>query len=317
MLVYIARKLLQTVPVLLGVWTLVFVLFHYVGGDPAYVLLGRHATAQQVAELRAQEGYDLPFYQQYGRDIGQALKFDFGVSRVTHQPIRNMILNGIGPSLTIMLPSFCVMTALAVAIGLFAAFLRNSRGPLFLWMDRSIVILSVLGMSIAMLAFILFGQYVLAYRMGWFPISGYEAEWPDRLRYTALPMLIWIVVNLGYDVRYYRTAFLEEAVQDYVRTARAKGLSETRIYSKHVLKNGIVPVLTNVVLQIPMLILGSFLLEDFFSIPGLGGITIDAIRNSDLAVIQAMTTVGSMLFIAGTLATDILYAAFDPRVRLR
>ena len=183
--------------------------------------------------------------------------------------------------------------------------------------DKVTVILCVFGMSVSMLAYILFGQYFFAYKIGWFPISGYESTWPERLQYVAMPMIIFIVVSLGYDVRFYRTAILEETNQDYVRTARAKGLSEPRILFKHVLKNSMIPILTNIVIEIPLLILGAFLLESFFGIPGLGSITIDAVHNSDFPVIKAMTTLGAMLFIIGNLMTDVMYTLVDPRVSLR
>ena len=179
------------------------------------------------------------------------------------------------------------------------------------------MILCVVGMSLPSLAYILFGQYFFAYKWGWFPISGYETDWPERFNYVLLPALIYIVVSLGYDVRFYRTAVLEEVNQDYVRTARAKGLTEPKIFFKHVLKNSMVPILTNVVIEIPLLVLGAILLESFFGIPGIGGITIDAVHNSDFPVIKAMTTLQAMLFILGNLVTDILYTLVDPRVSLK
>jgi peptide/nickel transport system permease protein len=167
------------------------------------------------------------------------------------------------------------------------------------------------------LAYILFGQYFFAYKLGWFEISGYDPSIEGWFRYMGLPALIWIVVGLGYDVRFYRTAVLEETSQDYVRTARAKGLSEPRTFLKHVLKNSMGPIITNVMAEIPLLITSAFLLESFFGIPGLGGITISALRSSDFPVIKAMTTLQSILFIVGNLLTDFLYTVVDPRVSLK
>jgi peptide/nickel transport system permease protein len=308
--VYVVRKLLNSIPVLFGVAVIIFVLFNWVGGDPTYQMLGRHATASQVAELRHEYGFDQPKYIQFAQYLKQIVTFDYGRSYATKQPIGGMILEGIGPSLTLMIPAFTITTILAIFIGLLVAYYRGKL------VDKVVVIFCVFGMSLPMLAYILFGQYFFAYKMGWFPISGFETTWPERMTSVALPMIIFVMVSLGYDVRFYRTAILEECNQDYVRTARAKGVSEFKIFFKHVLKNSMVPILTNVVIEIPLLILGAFLLESFFGIPGLGSITIDAVHNSDFPVIKAMTTLSAVLFIIGNLATDLLYTLVDPRVSL-
>lgn len=308
MLAYILRKILGAVPTLVGVALIVFILFNVVGGDPTYQMLGRHASAKQILELRHELGLDQPKYIQFLEFLKQIVTFDFGRSYATKQQISQMILNGIGPSLSLMIPAFFITTVLSVGIGLLVAYFRGK------WIDRLVVVACVFGMSIPMLAYILFGQYFLAFQFGWFPISGYESSWPDALTYISLPMLIFVAVSLGYDVRFYRTAILEEAGQDYVRTARAKGLSEPRVFLKHVLKNSMVPILTNIVIEIPLLILGAFLLESFFGIPGLGSITIDAVHNSDFPVIKAMTILVAALYILGNLATDIMYTWVDPRV---
>jgi peptide/nickel transport system permease protein len=222
-----------------------------------------------------------------------------------------MILDGIGPSMSLTLPAFLLTTVLAVSIGLLVAYFRGK------WIDKLVVVMCVVGMSLPMLAYILFGQYFMAFKWGMFPISGFETGWAERWEFLVLPILIFVAVSLGYDVRFYRTAVLEETNQDYVRTARAKGLAEPRVFFKHVLKNSMVPILTNVVVEIPLLILGAFLLESFFGIPGLGGITIDAVHNSDFPVIKAMTTLQAILFILGNLATDVLYTVVDPRVSFK
>ena len=311
MLAYIVRKLLSAIPILFGVALVVFVLFNMVGGDPTYQMLGKHANVQQIAQLMHEYGFDQPKYIQFAQYLKQIVTFDYGRSYATKQPINQMILDGMGPSLTLMVPAFFITTILAISIGLLVAYFRGR------WIDRVVVIACVFGMSLSMLAYILFGQYFLAYKMGWFPISGFETTWPERFQYIAMPAIIFVAVSLGYDVRFYRTAILEETNQDYVRTARAKGLSEPKIFFKHVLKNSMVPILTNIVIEIPLLILGAFLLESFFGIPGLGSMTIDAIHNSDFPVIKAMTTLVAILFILGNLATDVMYTWVDPRVRLR
>jgi len=311
MFVYIFRKILNTLPTLLGVALIIFVLFNMVGGDPTYQMLGKHATAQQVAEIRHEYGFDQPLPMQFVKYLKQIVTFDYGRSYATHQSIKDMILSGMGPSLTLTLPAFFITTIVAVLLGLLVAYFRGK------WIDKLAVILCVFGMSVPMLAYILFGQYFLAYQLGWFPISGFETDWAERFQYVALPILLFFLVSLGYDVRFYRTAVLEETGQDYVRTARAKGLSEPVIFLKHVLKNSMVPILTNIVIEIPFLILGAFLLESFFGIPGLGGITINAVNNSDFPVLKAMATLTTFLFILGNLLTDILYTLVDPRVSFK
>jgi len=310
MLSFLVRRLVSSIPTVFGVALVVFILFNIVGGDPAYQMVGKHATLQQIADIRHEYGFDLPLYQQFFNYLKEILTFDFGRSYATHQEISTMILNGMGPSLSLALPAFFLTTVIAVLIGLLVSYFRGK------WIDKVAVILCVIGMSIPSLGYILFGQYILAYKMGIFQISGFEFDWSQRLQYLLLPGVIWLFLSIGYDVRFYRTAMLEETNQDYVRTARAKGLSEEKIFLKHVLKNAMVPIVTNVVLEIPLLILGAFLLEGFFGIPGLGSITIDAIHNSDLPVIKAMATVTSLLFIFGNILTDVVYTLVDPRVKL-
>ncbi len=311
MLIYLIRKLLGVIPIIFGVALVIFVLFNLVGGDPVYQMAGNHATAKQIAELRHEYGLDRPMYIQFLDYLKQIVTFDYGRSYSTKQEITSMILQGIGPSLTLAIPAFLLTTIMAVFLGLLVAYYRGRL------LDRTIVVLCVFGMSLPMLAYILFGQYIFAYKFGWFPVSGFEFGWPDRFEYVGLPVLIWVLVSLGYQVRFFRTAVLEETGQDYVRTARAKGLNEKKVFLKHVLKNSMVPIVTNVVIEIPLLILGSFLLESFFGIPGLGSMTIDALHNSDFPVIKAMTTLQSLLFIFGNLLTDVVYTIVDPRVSFK
>ena len=311
MFAYIVRKLLNTIPILLGVAILIFVGLNLVGGDPTIQMLGKHATPQMYEEVRHQFGYDKPEIVQFFDYLKQIVTFDYGTSYATRLPVSQMIAHGIGPSLSLAIPAFSITTILALVIGLLVAYHRGK------FIDKFVVIFCVFGMSVSSLAYILFGQYFLGYKLGWFPISGYEFDWSQRFEYLGMPIIIWVAVSLGYDVRFYRTAVLEETNQDYVRTARAKGLNERWVFFKHVLKNSMVPVLTNVVIEIPLLILGSFLLESFFSIPGIGSITIDALHNSDFPVVRAMATLSSILYIFGNLLTDIMYTLVDPRVSLK
>jgi peptide/nickel transport system permease protein len=311
MIIYVLRRLIYTVPIVFGVCLIIFSLFNMVGGDPTYQMLGKHASVAQITELRHELGLDKSRPAQFVGFLKQVVTMDYGRSYATKQRISEMIWNGMPASLSLAIPAFVVETLLALTIALLVSFFR---GSLF---DRTVVVLCVTGMSVSSLAYILFGQYVLAYWWGLFPISGYDQDLMYRFKYVALPALIWVAVGLGINVRVFRTFMLDEVNQDYVRTARAKGLSEKAVLFKHVLKNAMIPVLTYIVIQIPFLITGSFLLESFFGIPGLGSITIDAIHNSDFPVIKAMTVIETLLFIVGNLATDLLYSVVDPRVRLQ
>jgi peptide/nickel transport system permease protein len=199
---------------------------------------------------------------------------------------------------------------MAVFIALMLMFFRQT-----FW-DRTTVVICLAGISISLLVYIIFFQYVFSYKWGLFPISGYESGWTERWHYLLLPSIIWVLTSLGNDVLLYRTIMLDEIYQDYVRTARAKGLGERVVLFKHVLKNAMIPIITNIVLEIPLLYTGSLLLENFFGIPGLGGMTVQALTSSDFPVIKAITYVGSIVFVVFNLAADLCYALVDPRIRL-
>ena len=307
---YTLRRLLYVIPILVGVTLLIFLLFNVVAGDPAVVLLGKHATPQQIAELRHELGLDRPWLVQYFDTLQSAFTLNFGRSWNTKQPIAQMIQGGALASLTLSVPAFVIASLVAIAIALLAAFFRGTL------LDRTLVVVSIIMMSISVLAYILFGQWVLAYKLGWFEIAGYEYGFPDCIPYILLPAIIWIVLSIGPDMRFYRTVILDEVSQDYVRTARAKGLSDRVILFKHVLKNAMIPIITHLVIQLPSLILGALLIENFFGIPGLGSITMQAIERSDFPVIKAMTILSSVLYIVFNIIIDVLYTLVDPRVKL-
>ncbi|MBN19666.1 MAG: peptide ABC transporter permease [Bdellovibrionaceae bacterium] len=311
MTAYILKRIIYTVPIVFGVALIMFSLFHLVGGDPTYQMLGKHADAKMIADLRSELGLDQSYFNQFLLYLKQIMTFDFGRSFSTRQKISEMILSGLTPSFSLALLGFCLTLVLSLVIAMISAYFRGKV------IDKVVVVFCVLGMSISALAYILFGQYFLAYKMGWFPISGYESEMPYRLQYLIMPALIWVAVSVGVDVRFFRTALLDEVYQDYVRTARAKGLSDFFVFFKHVLKNSLIPIITYLVIQIPFLMLGSFLLESFFGIPGIGNMTIDAINNSDFPVLKAIATVMSLMVIFFNLLTDLLYTVVDPRVRLK
>jgi peptide/nickel transport system permease protein len=315
---YFIRRGLYVVPLVLGVSLLVFVLFNVVGGDPTLLMLGKHASADAIKDLQHELGYDRPLILQFAYQLKHQLTFDFGRSFGTKQMISSMLLEGMVPSLCLTVPAFIFGIFLSVSMALLVCYKRGST------LDRVVVIITVAGMSITPLAYILAGQYFLAYKFGWFPIHGWE--FPDGIHdvegiltmvsYLYLPWLIWTLTSLGGNVRFYRTVILDEVSQDYVRTARAKGLSEPLVFFKHILKNAMIPIITSVVIRIPYLYTGSLLLENFFGIPGLGSMSINAINNSDFPVIKAVTFIGALLFIIFNLISDICYAMVDPRVKL-
>ena len=262
-------------------------------------------------EVRKELGLEKPLVQQYFDIVKSAFTLDFGRSWATKQNILDMIKEGAVPSLTVTIPAFLISTITAILISILVAFNRGK------FIDKYLVVKFVGMMSIPSLAYILFFQWFFAYKLGWFEISGYEHGFPDFIPYTILPVIIMVVLSIGPDVRYFRTVILDDIYQDYVRTARAKGLSETVVLLKHVLKNSLIPIITYVVIQIPFLILGALLIESFFSIPGLGGITVKAVFDNDFPVIKAMTVLFAISYIVFTLITDILYTVVDPRVRLK
>lgn len=311
MLAFVFRRILYMIPTLFGVALIGFLLFNLVGGDPVLLMVGKHANQQRIDELRHELGLDQSIPMQFVDYLKDIVTLDFGRSYATKRNISDMLSEGIGPSMSLAIIAFSTTVILAILISLLVAYFRGR------FIDKTVVVFCVMGMSISALAFLLFGQYVLAYRLGWFPISGYDDDWSHRIYYLALPAIIWVTISLGTDVRFFRTAILDETYQDYVRTARAKGLSEPKIFLKHVLKNSMIPIITWTVIEIPFLIFGSLLLENFFGIPGLGSITVDAFNNTDWPVLKAMLVVFAFLFMVGQLLSDILYSLVDPRITLR
>ena len=247
-----------------------------------------------------------PFDSQLFFYFKQLAKLDFGISHSTNQRVSKLLADGIVPSLMLTVPIFIVGLISSIALALFCAFWHDT------WVDRFFVILSVALMSINYLVYIVAGQYFLAFKAGWFPVWGFESA-----RYLALPVLIGVISGLGANLRFYRTIMLDEVHRDYVRTARAKGVSKSRVLFRHVLKNAMIPIITNVVIAIPFLYTGSLLLESFFGIPGLGYLGITAINSSDVDVVRGIVLIGAFMFVIANLLTDICYAAVDPRVKLK
>lgn len=264
-----------------------------------------------IEELRHELGLDRPLYMQFADFLKQIATFDYGRSFATKQEVMTMIVRAAPVSVVLVLPSFLISIIISISLALFVAFWRGT------WIDRSIVVFCVFMISLPSLAYILFGQYLLAYRMDIFPISGFDSQFPQVLSYIALPTIILVALTLGTQLRFYRTVMLDEINQDYIRTARSKGLTERAVMFKHVLKNAMIPIITNVVLEIPFLITGSLLLENFFAVPGMGAQIVDAFNTSDLPVIKAEVMVLSILYMLFNLLTDIMYSLVDPRVTLK
>jgi len=312
MLAYIVRRSWQFVPTMLGVMLLVFVLFNWIGGDPAYLLAGKMPNPEQIENIRRQLGVDRPYYAQFWIFIMQVATGDFGSSWATNERVSAIFSTRLGPSLTVLLPMLVTSTVLAMAAAMLVAYRRGSLT------DRAIMIGCTVGQSISILVYILVFQYVLAYRFGWVPVQGWGNGLAENLlRYGALPVLVGVVVSLAPDIRLYRSFFVEEINQDYVRTARAKGMSETRIMWVHVLRNAGIPIVTNVMIQLPGLLAGAFLIERFFSIPGIGREVILAVERSDFPVIKAVTIYVAIVTMILNLLADLIYKAVDPRVELK
>ena len=312
MTAYILRRLWQMAPTMLGVILLVFFLFNWVGGDPAYILAGKMSNAEQIANIRKQLGIDQPYYVQLWIFIKQIVSFDFGNSWSTGEAVSSIIGNRLGPSLTVLVPLTIIETLVAIGLALAIAFRRGS------FTDRAVMIACTVGMSISILVYIIVGQYFFAYKLSLFPVQGWGNHFTENLfKYSALPILIALAVGVAPNLRLFRTFVLDEVNQDYVRTARAKGVSESRIKWVHVLRNASIPIITHVMSNLPALLIGAFLIERFFSIPGIGREVILAVERSDFPVIKAITVYVAAATMLFNLLTDLLYQAVDPRVQLK
>ena len=324
MIAYIIRRVLYAIPILIGVNLFTFVLFFVVNtpDDMARMQLGvKRVTPEAIEKWKAERGYDKPLLYNtrvhalgkltdtifYERSV-RLFAFDFG-NADDGRSIRHEIATRVGPSLAVALPVFLVGLAVNISFALMMAFFRAT------YLDFWGVVLCVAAMSISGLFYIIGGQYLVSKLWNLVPISGY-AQGVDATKFVLLPVLVGVVSGIGAGARWYRTIFLEEMGKDYVRTARAKGLTETSVLFRHVLKNGMIPILTGAVVVIPLLFMGSLITESFFGIPGLGSYTIEAIQSQDFSVVRSMVFIGSVLYIAGLLLTDISYTWVDPRIRL-
>ena len=297
MLRYIARRLFEVIPTTFGIIVLTFVLFNVVGGSSAEVVLGKNATKEAIAAFNHRHGFDKPLLvnmekgqplwdSQFCHFVVDLAHGDFGESTERREPVIDVLKRGL-------------------ALALLCAAFRGGA------IDRAVLFGSTILMSVNYVVWVLAGQFILAYKCRLFPIWGYENAF-----YLVLPVLIGMLSSLGVDVRFFRTAVLDEIYKPYVRTARAKGLSGPQILVKHVLRNSLIPIVTYVSLSIPYLFTGSLMLESFFGIPGLGSVSLNAIHSADLAVVRAVVVLGALLYQVVNLVTDLAYAWLDPRVRL-
>jgi peptide/nickel transport system permease protein len=322
MLKYALKRLRETVPTTLGVLLLTFALFNVVGGSPALTVLGKNASAEAVEAFNRKHGYDKPlligdfslsspesfvkvFDSQFFAFLGNLCKGDFGYSTEYNEPVADILKRGVLPSLSLTVPILVCGVFVALSLALFSAAHRGE------WQDSAVLVGSTALMSVNYVIWVLAGQFFLSYKFGLFPVWGYESAF-----YLVLPVIIGVVSSLGVDVRFFRSAILDEMYRPYVLTARTKGLSPRRIMIRHVLANAMIPIVTYVSLSIPGLFAGSLLLESFFGIPGLGSISVNAIHSSDMSVVRSVVVLGALLYQFVNLATDLLYAALDPRVRM-
>ena len=322
---YILRRLAYNVPVYLSILLLVMLALRV--RDPVFGRLPNNATTADIAQKRVELGIDRPFHQQFGSQLKQVATATFDEISWDYpgQTVGEVMSRCIGPSLSITLPSLVLTTLFSITVALISAWFRGRA------LDKGLVFVAVLGMSVSFLVYIIFGQYYGAYKLnewlgydvfaiyynpevsnaGWGEF--FTSVWP---RYYLLPVLISVVVAMGYYTRFYRAVMVEESARDYIVTATAKGASQSRIMFIHMLKNAMIPIITRVVITIPFLITGSFLLESYFGIPGMGNQLIVAVESGDFPIVQSFTAVFAAVYIASNLLTDVLYALVDPRVRL-
>jgi peptide/nickel transport system permease protein len=323
---YIIRRLLLSIPTVLGVCLLTFLLFNVFASPDAIARkqLGKNPTQTQVKAWISAHGMDKPMFFNLTREkdgrvhpfdsrfwnhMRELVLFQFPESDYLHEKVSDLIAQKIGPSLSITVPAFILSILVTLPISLFIAYYRGT------YLDRLALFVCVILMSIVILNYIIFGQYLLAVVFKYFPIYGYEfgvGAW----KFLLLPVILAVASGLGSGVRFYRTVMLNEVRADYVRTAMAKGVGEGSILFKHVLKNAMIPILTTTVLSIPFLITGSLLLEMYFGIPGMGNMLLNAINNHDYPIIRTLVYIYSLLYIAGSILTDISYTLVDPRVTL-
>ncbi len=338
---YVLRRLLYSIPVYLGILLLVMAALRV--ADPVHAYLGKNASERTIELKRQDMGLDKNFALQYAEFVGRVATLDFGTRdrpyyswRFEGQNVGQKLRESIGPTLSITIPEVILSTLISIVVGMISAYSRGS------WLDRTLMFFVVLGMSISVVVFIVMGQYLGAFWLkeqvgrevfatgGYEPwltwghasVAGLSVPYPASLspatwaHYCLLPVLIGVVVVMGYDTRFYRAVMVEETTRDYITTAVAKGAGKPKVMFVHMLKNAMIPIITRIMITFPFLIGGSFLLEFYFRIPGMGKMLLDAIVNKDFPIVQAFTAILAGVFLLSSILTDVLYALVDPRVRL-
>jgi len=309
---YPLRTLLHGILLVLGVTFISFLLMVWFGPDQSYTLLGKNATVEQIAEVRHELGYDQPFLKRYADFLVQLATLDLGSSNSSGERVGSMLARSVPVTLALMLPGFLLGNLLGIALGLKAA---QRRGR---WSDRLISGLSITGMSLSFLIIIIALQVLLStpHGLNLFPVRGWQVtDLPSYLRYVTVPTIALLVVTLGYNTRFYRAVFVDEFGKDHIRTAQAFGASPMTIMWKHVLKNGLVPIITRILFSIPLIVIsGSLLIESYFGIPGVGKVTFEAITNGDQPVLKAVVALTAVAFVVIQVTADLLYRLVDPRV---
>ena len=311
---YTLRKLLGGIPLIIGVTLVSFALMVYFGPDMTYLLLGKNPTPEQILEVRHQLGYDQPFLLRYLEFLREIVTLDFGYAS-TGEAVTELLGKTIPVSLVLILPGFILGHVVGLLLALAAAYWRGR------WLDKLIMAIAVIGMSVSFLIVIIGFQIVLCSSDGLdlFPVRGWNATTAGNyLMYVTVPTLATMFVALGYETRFYRSIIVEEMSRDHVRTARAFGLPESRIFFRNILKNCLIPIITRIMFSIPQVAIGgALLIESYFGIPGVGKATYEAIVTGDQPVLKAVVSLTAILFVLVVVLTDILYRAVDPRVTLK
>jgi peptide/nickel transport system permease protein len=309
---YALRKLAHGGLLILGVTLISFFLMVWYGPDQTYSLIGKNATADQIAQVREQLGYDQPFVQRYGRYLADLFTLNLGSSNASGEQVSSILKRTVPVTLALMIPGFILGNLLGIALGLLATYKKGH------WVDRTITGLSVTGMSISFLVVIIFLQILLCtpYGLNFFPVRGWQVTGlASYLQYVTVPTFSLIFITLGYNTRFYRAVFVEEAGKDHIRTAKAFGASPTALLWRHVLKNSLVPIITRFMFSIPLIVIsGSLLIESYFGIPGVGKVTFDAITSGDQPVLKAIVGLTAVAFILVQVITDLVYKLVDPRI---
>lgn len=303
---YIVRRLLMALPVLVGVSLITFILLNVVPGDPVLEMMGKHVDPVTLEKVREQLGLNDPLYVQFGRFLFNALRGDLGKSFKTGQPVMEMIMDTFPTTVKLALSSASVAIVLGISAGIISAVKQYTI------FDHAAMIAALAGISAPIFWVAVVFQLVFGLQLKWLPISGYSSP-----KHMILPAVVLGIRFAASIARYTRSAFLEVIRQDYIRTARAKGLAERAVIFGHALKNAMIPVVTVIGMQISGLLTGSLLTETIFAIPGLGRLSIWALSNRDFPLVQGIVLFTAAVFVFGNLIVDLSYAFLDPRVRFR